>query len=202
MRIIKYKSKESIEFLNFIDIGSCERDYYNINFFLPSEKENKSGKQYFNSYNSWFENFKSEPIGAKMIIINYYLSEYLGWNISENSPQKDYFLEVYGDKTLNIINENFDFLLQFNNKWFVHESSLFKCLDLAFDDIEDNIINTSYNDEENTSEIEFEDGSKIQFLDEDDSIKSLYVIEEEYFELSIVIGKIVDMFQPKINGKM
>ena len=46
------------------------------------------------------------------------------------------------------------------------------------------------------SEIEFEDGSKIQFLDEDDSIKSLYVIEEEYFELSIDIGKVVYMFQP------
>jgi hypothetical protein len=196
MRLIKYKPADSLEFINFIDIGSCERDYYNVNFFLTSEQENKSGKQYFDSYNSWFDNFKSEPIGAKMIIINYYLSEYLGWNINENSPQKDYFLEVYGLKTLNIINENFDFLLQFNNKWFVHESSLFKGLDLAFDDIEDNIINTSYNDEGNTSEIEFDDGSKIQFLDEDDSIKSLYVIEEEYFELSIDVGKVVEMFQP------
>jgi hypothetical protein len=196
MRIIKYKSKESNEFLNFIDIGSCERDYYNINFFIISEQENKSGKQYFDSYNSWFENFKSEPIGAKMIIINYYLSEYLGWNISENSPQKDYFIEVYGHKTLNIINENLDFLLQFNNKWFVYESSLFKGLDLAFDDIEDNIINTSYNDEGNTSEIEFEDGSKIQFLDEDDSIKSLYVIEEKHFELSKDIKKVIEMFEP------
>jgi len=196
MRIIKYKSKESIEFLNFIDIGSCEKDYYNINFFIPYEQENKSGKQYFDSYNSWFENFKSEPIGAKMIIINYYLSEYLGWNLSENFPQKDYFLEVYGHKTLNIINENFDFLLQFNNKWFVHESSLYRGLDLTFDDIEDNIINTIYNNKRNVSEIEFGDGSKIQFLDEDDSIKSLYVIEEEFFELLRDIGKVVDMFQP------
>ena len=196
MRIIKYKPSDSFEYKNFIDIGSCERDYYNVNFFLPNEQENKSGKKYFESYQSWFEFFKNEPIGAKMIIINYYLSEYLGWNISENSPQKDYFLGVYGHKTLNVINENFDFLLQFNNKWFVHESPIFKGLDLDFADVEDNIVNTNFNDDGNASEIEFEDGSKFQFLDEDDSIKSFYVIEEDFSELSRDIEKVVDMFNP------
>jgi hypothetical protein len=46
MRKIKYKAKDSVEFLNFIDIGTCERDYYHINLFLQGKQENKSGKQY------------------------------------------------------------------------------------------------------------------------------------------------------------
>ena len=52
MRIINYKSPKSFGFKSFVDIGSCERDYYSINFYLPFERENKSGKRYFDSYNA------------------------------------------------------------------------------------------------------------------------------------------------------
>jgi len=36
MRIIKFKSSVTSEFENYIDIDSCERDYYCINFYLQT----------------------------------------------------------------------------------------------------------------------------------------------------------------------
>ncbi len=103
MRMIKFKEADSTECKNYIDIGSRERDYYFINFYLLGEHENRSGKEYFDSYNSWFENFKLESIGSKMIIIHYYVKEYMGWCRSENTQQIDYFTDVYGEKTASVL---------------------------------------------------------------------------------------------------
>lgn len=196
MRIIKYKPADSPEFRNFVEIGSCERNYYFINFYLPGAHEKKSGKLYFKNYESWFENFKQEPIGAKMVILNYYLSEYLGWSTSENYPHQDYFTEVYGAKTFDVISKNLNYLLQFNNKWFLLKSSIFKGLDLDFDDIEERILDSKENKNGIKTSIEFEDRSCIKFIDEDDSISSFYVPEEEYLGLKNEIENIVTVFQP------
>jgi hypothetical protein len=184
MRIIKYKSSDSHEFKNFVDIGVCDRDYYFLDFF-------EEGK-----YDAWFENFKQEPMGTKMVIIHYFLSEYLGWNLSENTPQPVYFKDVYGSRALSVISTNFDYLLEFHQRWFLHESSLFNGLDLAFDDIEDSFACTVENEEGIRTEIELDDGSKIQFVDEDDSYKSFFVPEEDYVDLKSEIDSIVTMFQP------
>lgn len=196
MRIIKFKPSGTSEFENYIDIGSCDRDYYFINFYLPGEHENRSRKLYFDSYNSWFENFKVESIGSKMIIINYYLSEYMGWNSNENTPQIDYFADVYGDKTASIISSNLDYFLQFHDNWFFNQSSLFKGLDLNWDDIEERFVRTKETEDGIMTEIELDDGSIISFLDEDTKIRSFYVPEEDYLILKNELEKSVSKFQP------
>lgn len=196
MRIIKFKPADSFEFRNYIDIGSCERDYHFINFYLPGEHENTTGKIYFDSYNSWFENFKVESIGSKMIIIHYYLSEYMGWNLSENTPQLDYFADVYGERTASIMNSNLNYFLQFNNKWFEDEFPFFKGLDLNWDDIEERFVSTKENKDGIITEIEFDDESTISFLDEDDTVRSFYVAEEDFLDLKKEIDRIVSKFQP------
>lgn len=78
MRLIKYKKSTSNNFVDYVDIGYCERDYYIINFYLPYHKEDKSGKRYFESYSDWFDNFKNEPIGSQMLILFFYLDEFMG----------------------------------------------------------------------------------------------------------------------------
>jgi len=196
MRIIKYKPADSFEFKNYIDIGSCDRDYYCINFFLPGDQENKSGKRYFDSYEAWFKNFKLESIGSKIIIIQYYLREYMGWNKGLNAPQLDYFIDVYGEKTTNVISSNLDYFINFNNQWFEDGYILFKGLDLNWDDIEESIVSTKENEDGIITDIVFDNNSTIQFLDEDDIIRSFYVAEEDYQNLKNEMDFIVSKFQP------
>ena len=184
MRIIKYKASDSLEFENYVDIGVCDRDIYFLDFFNEED------------YPTWFENFIKEPMGTKMVIIHYFLSQYLGWNLGENTPRPVYFEEVYGARALSVITTNLDYLMEFHQRWFYHESSLFNGLDLAFDDIEDSILTTVENEDGIRTEIELEDGSKIQFVDEDDSYKSFFVSEEDYVDLKSEIDNIVIMFQP------
>lgn len=184
MRIIKYKPSDSLEFENYVDIGVCDRDIYFLDFFNEED------------YPIWFENFIKEPMGTKMVIIHYFLSEYLGWSLSKNTPQPVYFEDVYGAKALSVLSANFDYLLEFHERWFYHQSSLFNGLDLAFDDIEDSFACTVENEEGILTEIELEDGSKILFVDEDDSYKSFFVSEEDYVDLKSEIDRIVIMFQP------
>lgn len=193
MRKIKFKLNHTEDFIDYIDIGSCERDYYYINFFTIGETESSSGKLYFKTYNEWFENFKDESIGSKMIIINYYLTQYFGWNIGKKSPRIEYCKDMFGEKTTDIISNNLDYFLNFNSKWFYHESSLFKGLDFDWEDIEETSLSTEETKDGILSEIVFEDGSVIQFLDEDDNIKSFFIPENEYLdlknEIEIIVGK-------------
>lgn len=196
MRKIKFKHNYTEEFTNYIDIGTCERDYYYINFFMTGENESSSGKLYFKTYNEWFENFKNESIGSKMLIINYYLSQYFGWDLEKNSPQIEYFKDIFGEKTTDIISNNLDYFLNFNNKWFYHKSSLFEGLDFNFDDIEETFLSTEETEDGVITQIVFEDGSIIQFLDEDDNIKSFFIAENQYLDLKNEIEIIVDKFNP------
>ena len=46
------------------------------------------------------------------------------------------------------------------------------------------------------TDIEFDNNSTIQFLDEDDSIRSFYVAEEDYQNLKNEMDFIVSKFQP------
>lgn len=196
MRTIKYKPSDSREYSNYIDIGSCERDYDYINFYLPGENDDRSGKEYFESYESWYEKFLEEPIGAQMIIVNFYISEYMGWSNDENTPQPSYFADVYGEKTLKVLSVNLDYLLGFNDKWFEYQSSLFKGLDLDWDDIEDRFVSTKESEDAILTDIEFDDGSAISFLDDNDNVRSFYVPEEDYPILKSEMDKLVAMFRP------
>ncbi len=199
MRIIKFKPADSTEFRNYIDIGSCDKDYYDINFYLPGENENRSGKVYFDSYNSWFENFKLESIGSKMIIIHYYLTQHMGWDIGKNTPQLDYFANTYGVKTTTVISSNLDIFIEFINQWFEDKCPLFKSskvLDLNWDDIEERFTSTKENKDGIITEIEFDDNSVISFLDEDDTIRSFYVAEEDFPDLKNELDIIVSKFRP------
>ena len=120
MRIILFKRDKESEWEKYVDIGSCERDYFYINFYLPENIETKSGKLKFNSYQTWYDNFKTESIGSKMVILRYYISEFMGWNQSENTPQIKYFQECYGKETCFVINDNLTYFLKFTNKWFLN----------------------------------------------------------------------------------
>lgn len=197
MRTIKFKLNHTEDFTDYIDIGSCERDYYFINFFMIGETESSSGKLFFKTYNEWFENFKDESFGSKMIIINYYLSQYFGWNIGKSSPRIEYCKDIFGEKTTDIISNNLDYFLDFNNKWFYHESPIFKGLDFDFEDIEETFLSTEETEDGILREIVFEDGSVIKFLDEDDNIKSFFIPENEYLDLKNEIEIIVGKFNPK-----
>ena len=200
MRKIKFKHNQNEEFADYIDIGSCERDYFYIHFFTIEENKSNSGKLYFKTYNEWFKKFKNESIGSKMLIINYYLSQYLGWHIGENSPQIEFSKDVFGEKITDIISTNLDYLLNFNNKYFHHESSLFKGLDFDFEDIEETFLSIEETEDGILTEIVFKDGSELQFTNENDNIRSFFIPENEYFNLKKEIKIILDIFSP--NNKI
>jgi hypothetical protein len=120
----------------------------------------------------------------------------LGWSKSENTPQLDYFTDVYGEKTASVLSSNLDYFLEFINHWFEVESVLFKGLDLSYDGVEQRFVNIKENEEGIITEIEFDDKSQISFIDEDDTVRSLYVAEADYPELKNKIDSIVTRFQP------
>jgi hypothetical protein len=196
MRFIKYKNSRSNDFVDYVDIGYCERDYYMINFYLPQHKEDKSGKRYFKSYSDWFKNFKIEPIGSQMLILFFYLDEFMGWSWNSNrkEAQLDYFTEVYGAETASRISNNLDYLLGFINTWFDNQTSVFKGLDLNYDDLDYETKRlTEYGE---IAEIELADGSFIILPDEDDQIRSFYVPHKEFGGLQKQINEIVKIFEP------
>jgi hypothetical protein len=194
MRKISYKSGNSKNFQIYIDIGYCESDYYLLNFYLPNSSETKSGKIYFKNYSSWFENFKKETLITKMMILRFYISEYMGWSLSENNVRHEYFQELYGIETANIIKENLSFFEIFIEKWFEPQSSIFKGLDFTSDDIEDFIINSIEDEQGFVIEIQFDDGSAINFLDNNQNYDSYFVLESEYEGLMQELELIVEKF--------
>jgi hypothetical protein len=196
MRIILFKKDIQSEWERYVDIGSCDRDYYSLNIFLSENHESISGKIYFENYKAWYENFKTETVSSKMLILRYYISEYMGWGHSENSPQLEYFQECYGKETYSVINSNLNFFLEFINKWFYFESPLFKGLDFCFDDIEDQFLRTVITDEGYISEIQFKDGSMISFVNGTEFYKSVFVPESEFQKLNYDIETITNEFIP------
>jgi hypothetical protein len=192
MRLIKFKDKYSSEFKIYVDIESRFEYYDSFQVdCLPTNYEEKSESTRFDSYSSWFIFFKAETIGQKMHIIDYLLGEFMDWD--EKTPQIDYFKDVYGLKTANVISNNLDFLLEFNNKWFT-DFLFFNGLNLSWME-SDNFIRTEYNEEGFWTEIEFDDHSII-VIDDNETINSSYVLEEDFDELKNNIDRIVVMFEP------
>lgn len=195
MRIIKYKSSDSLEFENYVDIGPFVSDYYFCHIRGESD------------YRRWFKMFKEESVGAKISIIHDYLIEAKQWSLDKFKPWEDTFARVHGGKKLSVLSSNLKFLMQFCERWFHDdedgESYSFKGLDLNYPDIEDYIVTTKENEEGIRTEIELLNGSligsKIQFLNEDVSINSLFVPEEEYEGLKVDIKKIVNLFSPYLS---
>ena len=193
MEVIEFKGKNESAFLKYINIGYTGRDYYSVNFYLPDCLETRSSKLYFESYNSWFENFKEESVGSKLMVLNYYVNQYLGWSFGENEAKYDDFLNVYGIKTANIIKENLQFFDKFLEKWFINQTTIFKGLDLTDDDMQDYINSHSKDENDNKLEIEFKDGSSVRFLN-DVNTKSFFVLKSKYSELVSEIDIITEKF--------
>jgi hypothetical protein len=75
-------------------------------------------------------------------------------------------------------------------------STLVNGLDLSWDDIEERFVSTKEDEDGILTEIELDDGSTISFIDQDDTIRSFYVAEEDFPELKNEIDRIVSKFQP------
>jgi hypothetical protein len=193
MRLIKYKDKNSSEFKIYVDIESCFEYYDSFQVdHLPVNHEEELVNRRFDSYSSWFNFFKAESIGQKMYIIDYLLGEFMGWD--EKVPRKDYFGNIFGLKTADVISSNLDLLLKFNNKWFT-DFLFFNGLNLSWIESE-NFFRTEYSEEGFFTEIEFEDHSVIKFLDDNDTVNSCYVLEEDFHNLKNDIDNILIMFKP------
>lgn len=168
-RKISYKSNDLSEFITYIDIGSCEKNYD----FLPLYDESKT------SYTNWYRDFQLYSIGEQILTLHYYLLQY---NSGSYLP----------DELNKRISKNIDLLNKFNIKWFDPSAPFFKSLDLNWENIEDEVLKAKENDEGIRTEIEFNDGSSIKFLDDDDEIQSFYVTEKEYEELKTGIKSIME----------
>lgn len=160
MRIIKYKEKQIEQYQAFVDIGSCEKHYDS----LPLYKEETV------SYEDWYIDFIKLPLGVKMLTLHYYLLQF-------NS------VGVIPELLYKKILEHKDFLNKFDRTWFEEDAQFFKGLDLNWEDINDEISEIIEKDENIIYEVKFYDGSSICFLDEDDTIQSFYVRQNEYEQL-------------------
>jgi hypothetical protein len=169
LRIIEYKESNSNQFKRYVDIGACEKHYD----FLPLFKEDEM------VYNEWYLDFVNLSIGEQILTLHYYLMNY---------NTKGFVPNVLKDK----IAENIDYLNNFNQKWFDPDVPFFQELDLNWVGIEEQITSTKENDDGIRTEIEFEDGGVIKFLDDDDYIKSFFVLEDHYPEIEIETEKIIE----------
>ena len=168
-RKIAYKTNDQSEYITYIDIGSCEKHYD----FLPLYDESKT------SYNDWHRDFKLYSIGEQILTLHYYLLQYNSGSYVPNELIKR-------------ISKYIDILNEFNSRWFDPSAPFFNSLDLNWEDIEDDVLKVKENDEGIRKEIEFNNGSSIRFLDNDDEIQSFYVTEKEYEELKISINLILE----------
>lgn len=168
-RKILYKTNILSEYITYIDIGSCEKHYD----FLPLFEESKT------SYNNWCQDFQLLSIGTQILTLHYYL-------LQHNS--EGYLPEELNER----ISKNIELLNEFNIRWFDPSAPFFNSLDLNWDNIEDEVLKAQENEHGTRTEVEFNDGSIIKFLDEDDTIQSFYVTEKEYEELKNSIKSIIE----------
>jgi hypothetical protein len=182
MRIINYKKPESSDFQRYVDIGLCESQIESYCIY------NQDSSLY---YIDWLIEFNKISLGEQMLTLNYYWIEF-----HQNSELKfvvrtdDYFMRVYGEKIDKIITENYNLFYEFNEKWFDNHL-LFGGLDLL--ETHENIDYIEDNDDGFMTKVYFKDGSEIEFLDDNDNIFSLYVLESDYtqllYDMSIIVNK-------------
>ena len=165
MKKIEYKKYNEDKYRIYIEIGSIERDSNILELFDASKT----------TYNEWYKKFNQEPFGVKITIINYYLLE-----IEYETPSE----------LTNKIKSNIEIFTNFNNKWFEKDSSLFKGLDLNFNEIEDEISESIQDEEGYEKVIIFKDGSSIKFIDKITNFKSFYILETEYVNFEEQLSKL------------
>lgn len=186
MRVIEYKGPSEDAFLSYVDIGWCESqvDFYCLH--IPKSKFNDDG------YDDWLSEFHKISLGVQMLSLNYYWRQFHesdGLTLVVRTD--DYFIESYGEKINNIFRENYDLFFKFNVKWFWNHI-IFKGLD--FEGKEEEIDHCEDNEDGIMLKVFFNDDSAIRFLDDDDSICSLYVLESDYVQLLNEMSLIVNKF--------
>lgn len=168
-REILFKRKESTDFLRYVDIGACDKNYDSMPLFDDER----------NSYIDWYLAFKSFVLGKQILILHYYLLQYNSGELIPSELRKR-------------ISNELDYFNDFNKKWFDPNIPLFNSLDLNWEDIDNEILTSKENKSGTRTEIEFKDGSIIRFLDSDDTVKSFYVTPKEYSELESEMNLIIE----------
>jgi len=184
MRIINYKTPESKDFERYVDIGWCESQIEAYCIYSPKSILN---------YNDWLLEFNKISLAEQMLTLNFYWRQF-----HENEDLKlvvrtdDHFIEVYGEKINKIFTENYNLFFEFNEKWF-YNHLLFDGLDL--EEKHEDIDYSEDNDDGIMLKVFFKDGSAIRFLDDNDNICSLYVLELDYAqllnEMSFILNKFI-----------
>ena len=172
MRIINYKEPESKDFQRYVDIGSCESQIESYCIYSTDSKLN---------YNDWLIEFNKKSLGEQMLSLNFYWRQFhLNDDLKLVVRTDDYFIKVYGEKIDKIFTENYNLFFEFNEKWF-YNHLLFDGLNLV--ETHENIDYSEGNDDGFMTKVYFKDGSQIKFLDDNDNIFSLYVLESDCTQL-------------------
>jgi hypothetical protein len=195
MRLIKFKNSKDQQFSNWVDIGSCPCEIYAYKLFRPAISGENDTSNDVSDYEKWFKEYLMEPLGSQMLVLRFLVSEYFGWSFSENSPQIDYFKSSYGNRIELVVTQNLTWFSDFIGRWFVEKSSIFKGLDLNWDDFEDTIVCTEESKSTNEIIYEFYDGSMV-ITENDKPIKSFYVRQDDYEKLREEMDKIIIEFKP------
>ena len=168
MRRIKFKRAGESDFSTFIDIGSCEKHYDFLPLFDSDEE----------SFTQWQESFEGLEMGVQMLILHYYLLEFTEHN--------DVPKEIHA-----ILSNNLSVLNEFNAKWFDPTAPFFKGLDLNWEDVEDEVEEAEYDENDIMTFARFNNGDEIRFLEEDDdTIASFYVAEDQFPALQAELNKV------------
>jgi hypothetical protein len=168
MKIIEYKRKNSEKFEKYVDIGAIERNQYVLPLFDDTAIP----------YLVWYNEFIKKTLGERIIIINYYIVE----------------IENEENTIIEKIKLNIDAFINFNDKWFEKETSLFKGLDLNWEDIDDE-IDSEIELNENKLEILLHSGDIIRIDKKEEEIKSLYILETEYENFKIEVSDITELLR-------
>lgn len=183
MRIINYKAPESKDFQRYVDIGSCESQIESYCIYSIDSKLN---------YNDWLIEFNKISLGEQMLSLNYYWRQFhLNDDLKFVVRTDDYFINVYGEKIDKVFTDNYNLFFEFNEKWFYNHLS-FDGLDLV--ETHENIDYSEDNDDGFMTKVYFRDGSEIKFLDDNDNIFSLYVLESDYTQLLNDMKLIINKF--------
>jgi hypothetical protein len=174
-RIIEYTKSLPEPFQRYVDIGWGELTY---DFDLLNIYDREQ------SYLDWYNELKKCSLGYQISVLNFLISEFDG-----SKSEYDFVTKLNSR-----ISDNFDLLKRFNDKWFEEGAPLFKGLDFGSYDKEDEIIESTENEDGIRSLIKFEDGSLIRFLDDDDRIHSYYVLETEFENFESEVDSIIELF--------
>jgi hypothetical protein len=168
MRKIKFKIAGESDFSTFIDIGSCEKHYDFLPLFNSKEE----------LFTQWQESFAGLEMGVQMLTLHYYLQE-----LTENN---------YVPKEIHaILSNDLSVLNEFNAKWFEPEAPFFKGLDLNWEDVNDEVEEADYDENDVMTFARFKNGDEMRFLEEDDdTIASFYVTEEQFPALQLELNKV------------